>query len=62
MTKEALLVKIVEDGMGYDVLSFDSVGNKNYIEVKTTTGNELSQFYMSENEEKRQFISSRVNN
>lgn len=43
-------VKKVNDGKGYDVLSFDDWGNTIYIEVKTTKGNELTPFYLSENE------------
>ncbi|MGE8425014.1 MAG: DUF3883 domain-containing protein, partial [Sphingobacterium siyangense] len=35
---------------GYDVLSYDEQGNTIYIEVKTTKGNELTPFYLSENE------------
>ncbi|MES2398096.1 MAG: DUF3883 domain-containing protein, partial [Bacteroidota bacterium] len=47
---KAALVEIVQDGKGYDVLSFDEYGNEKYIEVKTTTGNEYAPFYLSENE------------
>ncbi len=47
---KAELVKIVQDGNGYDVLSFDESGSKKYIEVKTTTGNEHAVFFLSENE------------
>jgi len=43
-------VKIVEDGKGFDVLSFDENGNEMYIEVKTTKGNEKTPFYLSLNE------------
>jgi hypothetical protein len=43
-------VKIAQDGEGYDVLSYDEHGNERYIEVKTTTGNEYSPFYLSINE------------
>ncbi|MEO8712930.1 MAG: DUF3883 domain-containing protein, partial [Parafilimonas sp.] len=46
----AALVEIVQDGKGYDVLSFDEDGNEKYIEVKTTTGNEYAPFYLSKNE------------
>lgn len=38
------------DGTGYDVLSFDSKGNKKYIEVKTTKGGKNSSFYVTRNE------------
>lgn len=43
-------VRIVKDGEGYDVYSYDEKGNEKFIEVKTTTGNELNPFYLSENE------------
>ncbi|TQO36600.1 uncharacterized protein DUF3883 [Arenibacter algicola] len=43
-------VKIVKDGKGYDVYSFDINGNPKFIEVKTTQGNALTPFYLSENE------------
>lgn len=38
------------DGMGYDILSFFHNGNEKYIEVKSTTGNATTPFYMSQNE------------
>ncbi len=47
---KAALVEIVQDGKGFDVYSFDEFGNEKYIEVKTTTGNEYSPFFLSENE------------
>nr|WP_246456917.1 DUF3883 domain-containing protein [Flavihumibacter stibioxidans] len=47
---KAELVDIVQDGKGYDVYSFDELGNEKFIEVKTTTGNEYSPFFLSENE------------
>ncbi|KAF0200260.1 MAG: hypothetical protein FD170_3615 [Bacteroidetes bacterium] len=47
---KAALVDIVQDGKGFDVYSFDESGNEKFIEVKTTTGNEYSPFYLSENE------------
>ncbi len=50
MYKESEKVRIVKDGEGYDVYSFDDLGNEKYIEVKTTTGNDLTPFYLSENE------------
>lgn len=43
-------VEIVKDGKGYDVHSFDIDGNPKFIEVKTTQGNVLTPFYLSENE------------
>lgn len=38
------------DGLGYDILSFDSQGNEIFIEVKTTTQGKNTPFYMSSNE------------
>ena len=38
------------DGMGYDIKSFDAEGNTMYIEVKTTKGKCDSTFYVSESE------------
>lgn len=38
------------DGTGYDILSFDSEGNKMFIEVKTTKGTKNSTFYVTRNE------------
>lgn len=38
------------DGTGYDILSFDSLGNKMFIEVKTTKGVKNSTFYVTRNE------------
>jgi hypothetical protein len=48
-------VKKVRDGEGYDIFSRDFTGKEKYIEVKTTFGNELTPFFLSENE--RQFSS-----
>lgn len=50
LKEKSLLVEIVQDGKGYDVLSFDELGNEKFIEVKTTTGEALNPFYLSENE------------
>ncbi|MFN8713899.1 MAG: DUF3883 domain-containing protein [Bacteroidota bacterium] len=50
LNEESKKVRIVLDGEGYDVYSFDTNGNEKFIEVKTTTGDELTPFYMSENE------------
>ena len=44
------------DGTGYDIKSFDTNGNKIYIEVKTTKGNKNSTFYISRNELERSKI------
>jgi hypothetical protein len=38
------------DGTGYDILSFDAAGRERLLEVKTTTGYQLTPFYISENE------------
>lgn len=40
----------VGDGLGYDVLSFDTNGQERFIEVKTTSFGELTPFYVSSNE------------
>ncbi|MFA7325715.1 MAG: DUF3883 domain-containing protein [Candidatus Kapaibacterium sp.] len=42
--------KRMKDGDGYDFESFDTDGNKIYIEVKTTTGGITSPFFISDNE------------
>ncbi|MEY9531137.1 DUF3427 domain-containing protein [Sinorhizobium fredii] len=44
------VAEIEGDGAGYDILSFDPDGTELYIEVKTTRGNEQSDFYLSANE------------
>jgi hypothetical protein len=46
----AAKVKIMRDGKGYDVLSFDKYGNKKFIEVKTTNASEFYPFNLSKNE------------
>lgn len=38
------------DGAGYDILSFDPRGRERLIEVKTTIGDRITPFYVSENE------------
>lgn len=38
------------DGLGYDVLSFETDGRERLIEVKTTTFGELTPFFVSRNE------------
>lgn len=38
------------DGAGYDILSFDRHGKERFVEVKTTGGYQLTQFFISENE------------
>lgn len=40
----------VGDGLGYDVLSFDSLGGKRLIEVKTTSGPSTTDFFVTERE------------
>lgn len=46
----AAKVEIMKDGVGYDILSFNSDGSEKYIEVKTTTGNKFTPFFLSDNE------------
>jgi len=43
-------VKKVEDGKGFDILSFDLNRNMKFIEVKTTTGVDTRPFMMTDNE------------
>ncbi len=44
-------VSVVEgDGAGYDILSYDEMGRKKYIEVKTTRGGLNTDFFISPNE------------
>lgn len=43
-------VKQEQDGVGYDISSFDRNGNPIQIEVKTTTGSRNASFRMSQNE------------
>lgn len=38
------------DGLGYDVLSFDSTGEKKFVEVKTTAFSQTTPFFVSANE------------
>lgn len=38
------------DGLGYDIVSFDSTGKQIYIEVKTTTKKLESNFFFTRNE------------
>jgi hypothetical protein len=38
------------DGLGYDILSYDTNGNQIFIEVKTTKGNANATFYITRNE------------
>ena len=44
------LSRLQGDGLGYDISSIDKLGNILRIEVKTTTGNCDTPFFMSENE------------
>lgn len=46
----AAKVEIMKDGVGYDILSFNVDGNEKYLEVKTTTGNKFTPFFLSDNE------------
>ncbi|GAB7258295.1 protein NO VEIN domain-containing protein [Polaribacter sp. OB-PA-B3] len=41
------------DGLGYDILSYDTKGNKKLIEVKTTRGAKSRPFHISRNEVER---------
>jgi len=51
LAEQVIHVAIVEgDGAGYDVRSFDSDGNHQHIEVKTTRGSKDSSFYITSNE------------
>jgi hypothetical protein len=42
--------KEIGDGLGYDIISWDHNGNKLFIEVKTTSGDIYTQFYLTSNE------------
>tara|TARA_X000000368_G_C22969458_1_gene684771 strand:- start:203 stop:1192 length:990 start_codon:yes stop_codon:yes gene_type:complete len=46
----------IGDGLGYDIQSYDSDGNKIFIEVKTTRGNIKTPFFVTPNELKRSKI------
>ncbi|WP_312312797.1 DUF3883 domain-containing protein [Empedobacter brevis] len=50
--KDSILnvAKDIGDGLGYDVLSFDENGNEKYIEVKTTSSDFKTPFYITLNE------------
>ncbi|NCU42703.1 MAG: DUF3883 domain-containing protein [Candidatus Moranbacteria bacterium] len=48
------------DGLGYDILSFFEDGREKYIEVKSTTGELVSSFYLSRNE--LEFLQSHLEN
>lgn len=50
--KEAKKVEKVMDGEGYDIRTFDTSGNELFIEVKSTTGNNQTPFFISEHEKK----------
>ena len=43
----------IGDGLGYDILSYDKNGEKKYIEVKTTSGNSNTDFFVTKSELKR---------
>jgi hypothetical protein len=51
-------VKKVEDGNGFDIFSRELDGTEKFIEVKTTTGNQLTSFKISLNEVKFSEINS----
>lgn len=44
------VAKLDGDGLGYDILSYDKYGNEKYIEVKTTSGPENGQIFITANE------------
>src|SRR5262249_55627249 len=44
------VAEVEGDGAGYDIESYDSDGTRKYIEVKTTTGNQSGEFYITANE------------
>jgi hypothetical protein len=48
--KEVIHVSLKNDSEGYDIVSFTDTGERKYIEVKTTTGNEFEPFYLSNSE------------
>ena len=43
-------MSISDDSFGYDIKSFNEDGSPRYIEVKTTTDDHKSPFYITENE------------
>lgn len=47
---EVVHISLNSDTAGYDITSFTESGERKYIEVKTTTGNEYEPFYMTNNE------------
>ena len=47
---EVIHVSLKNDSEGYDIISFTDIGDRKYIEVKTTTGNEFEPFYLSTSE------------
>lgn len=49
-SKEIIHVSLSSDSEGYDIISFTDTGERKYIEVKTTTGNEFEPFYLSNSE------------
>jgi hypothetical protein len=44
------IAEVEGDGAGYDIESYDSDGTRKYIEVKTTTGDQRGEFYLTANE------------
>ena len=49
-SKEIIHISLNSDSEGYDIISFTDAGERKYIEVKTTTGNEFEPFYLSNSE------------
>lgn len=50
LSKGVTHVSLKSDSEGYDIVSFTDTGDRKYIEVKTTTGNEFEPFYLSSSE------------
>lgn len=46
----AWVSKMIGDGLGYDIVSYDDEGNQIYLEVKTTTGGIATPFFVSSRE------------
>jgi Domain of unknown function (DUF3883) len=44
------VAEVEGDGAGYDIGSYDPDGTRKYIEVKSTTGNQTVEFYVTANE------------
>ena len=54
LARKVTLISAINSSAGYDILSYDENGNERYIEVKATTGHNLSGgFYLTGNELKK---------